>query len=91
MMPVVRGEATTRKHVVYYLAATLAGATVLSAVSQLGLLYALTSVALGGVFLWAVIRLHRERTESAALRAFHASNAYLGALLVAVVVDSLAL
>jgi protoheme IX farnesyltransferase len=91
MMPVVRGEAKTRKHVVYYLAATLAGATVLSAVSQLGLLYALTSVALGGVFLWAVIRLHRERTESAALRAFHASNAYLGALLLAVVVDSLAL
>ncbi|WP_323192675.1 heme o synthase [Halostella sp. PRR32] len=90
MMPVVRGEAKTRKHVVYYLAATLVSATVLSAVSELGLLYALTSVALGGVFLWAVIRLHRERTETAALRAFHASNAYLGALLLAVVVDSIA-
>ena len=38
----------------------------------------------------SVVRLHRERTESAAFRAFHASNAYLGLLLVAVVVDSLA-
>ncbi|NHN49924.1 protoheme IX farnesyltransferase [Halostella sp. JP-L12] len=91
MMPVVRGEAETRKQIVYYLAATLVGATGLSAVSDLGLLYALTSVALGAVFLWAVIRLHRERTEAAAMRSFHASNAYLGLLLLAVVVDSLAL
>jgi protoheme IX farnesyltransferase len=62
---------------------------VLSAVGDLGLLYALTSAALGGVFLWAVIRLHQERTESAAFRAFHASNAYLGCLLLAVVLDTL--
>jgi protoheme IX farnesyltransferase len=45
-------------------------------------------VVLGGVFLWAVVRLHYERSESAAFRAFHASNAYLGALLIAVVVDA---
>jgi len=32
-----------------------------------------------------------ERTEAAAFRAFHASNAYLGALLIAIVVDALAL
>jgi protoheme IX farnesyltransferase len=46
-------------------------------------------VAFGAVFLWAVVRLHREQTERAAFRAFHASNAYLGTLLVAIVVDSL--
>jgi protoheme IX farnesyltransferase len=91
MMPVVRGEAVTRKHILLYLAATLLGASALSAVSDLGVLYALTTVTLGGVFLWAVVRLHWERTESAAFRAFHASNAYLGALLVAIVVDALAL
>jgi len=91
MMPVVRGEVRTRKHIVYYLAATLAGAAGLAAVSELGLLYALASVVFGAVFLWAVVRLHRERTEAAAMRSFHASNAYLGVLLLAVVVDSLAL
>jgi protoheme IX farnesyltransferase len=37
------------------------------------------------------VRLHREQTEQAAFRAFHASNAYLGLLLVAIVVDALAL
>jgi protoheme IX farnesyltransferase len=89
MLPVVRGEAATRRHVLWYFAATLVGAALLAAVTELGVLYALTSVLVGAAFLWAVVRLHREKTERAALRAFHASNAYLGALLVAVVIDSL--
>ncbi|MFB6172911.1 MAG: heme o synthase [Haloarculaceae archaeon] len=90
MMPVVRGEAVTRKHILWYLGATLLSAGALSAMTDLGWLYAATSVALGAVFLWAVVRLHRERDTSAAFRAFHASNVYLGALLLAVVVDALA-
>ena len=90
MMPVVRGDAETRKHILYYLAATLVSAVWLAALTNLGWVYALATCLFGGVFLWAVIRLHRERTESAAFRAFHASNAYLGALLVAIVVDALA-
>nr|WP_245838510.1 heme o synthase [Natronoarchaeum philippinense] len=90
MMPVVRGEAVTRKHILLYLAATLLGASALSAVTDLGVLYAVTTVAFGAVFLWAVVRLHRERTEGAAFRAFHASNAYLGALLLAIIVDAMA-
>jgi len=90
MMPVVRGEAVTRKHILLYLAATLLGASALTAVADLGVLYAVTAVAFGAAFLWAVVRLHRERTEGAAFRAFHASNAYLGALLIAIVVDAMA-
>jgi protoheme IX farnesyltransferase len=57
--------------------------------TALGPVYVLTSVLFGGVFLWAVVRLHYEQDEGAAFRAFHASNAYLGALLLAVVVDTL--
>jgi protoheme IX farnesyltransferase len=91
MMPVVRGEAETRKHILLYLAATLLSAIALSALTDLGALYAGTTSAFGAVFLWAVVRLHRERDERAAFRAFHASNAYLGALLLAIVVDALAL
>jgi len=89
MLPVVRGETVTRKHVLYYLAATLLGAAALTALADLGWLYAATTVGVGAVFLAAVVRLHRERTDAAALRAFHASNAYLGALLVAVVLDAM--
>jgi protoheme IX farnesyltransferase len=91
MMPVVRGEAATRKHILYYLAATLVAAVGLAALTNLGWVYAATTCLFGSVFLWAVLRLHRERTESAAFRAFHASNAYLGTLLLAIVVDALAL
>jgi protoheme IX farnesyltransferase len=90
MLPVVRGETTTRKHVLLYLGATLLAASALTALSGLGWLYAAVTVAVGAVFLLAVVRLHRERTDAAALRAFHASNAYLGLLLVAVVLDALA-
>ncbi len=88
MLPVVRGEAVTRKHILLYLGATLVGAVALGAATELGAVYALTSAALGAVFLWAAVRLHHERTDRAAMRTFHAANAYLGALLVAVAVDA---
>ncbi|WP_324757619.1 heme o synthase [Haloarcula montana] len=91
MMPVVRGGTETRKHIVYYLGATLVAAGILGSMTVLGPLYAVTSVVLGAVFLWTVVQLHREQTEAAAFRAFHASNAYLGAVLVAIVVDTLAI
>ncbi len=91
MMPVVHGEATTRKHVLWYLGATLLASAILAAVGGLGPLYAVTTVVFGGVFLWAVLRLHAETTTRAAMRTFHASNAYLGAILIAVVVDGLAI
>jgi len=91
MMPVVRGETATRKHVLLWLGATLVAASALLRLTDLGWLTALTTTVLGAVFLWAVVRLHREQTEAAAFRAFHASNAYLGLVLVAVVVDALAL
>jgi len=89
MMPVVRGEATTRKHILLYLGATLIAAAGLAAVPGLDTLYAATSATLGAVFLWAVLGLHHEPSRGAAFRAFHASNAYLGALLLAIVIDTL--
>jgi len=89
MMPVVRGETETRKHILYYIAATLVGTVVLAWLTGLGALYAVTVAVFGGVFLWAAIVLHFEQTEAAAFRSFHASNAFLGATLLAVVVDAL--
>jgi protoheme IX farnesyltransferase len=91
MMPVVRGETVTRKHILWYLGATLLAAAALATHAGLGLLYVGCGIVFGAVFLRAVVRLHYEQTESAAFRAFHASNAYLGAVLLAVVVDTLAI
>ena len=91
MLPVVRGEAVTRRHVLWYLGATLLTAVALAALAELGWVYAAATVSVGGIFLWAVVKLHRERTTQAAFRAFHASNAYLGVVLLAIVVDALVL
>ncbi|TYL40560.1 protoheme IX farnesyltransferase [Natronococcus pandeyae] len=91
MMPVVRGETETRKHILYYLAATLVGTVGLAWITDLGALYATTVVVFGGVFLWTAVVLHFEQTEAAAFRSFHASNAFLGAVLVAILVDALVL
>lgn len=89
MLPVVRGEAVTRRHILLYLGATMLAATALGMATSLGWVYAVTATVLGTIFLWAVVRLHRDRTEGAAYRAFHASNVYLGGLLAVVLLDSL--
>jgi protoheme IX farnesyltransferase len=89
MLPVVRGEATTHRHILYYLAATFLATATLVAVTALDWPIALVGAVFGALFLWAVLRLQRERTDGAAMRAFHASNAYLGAVLVAVVLDAM--
>ncbi|WP_411967912.1 heme o synthase [Haloferax sp. YSSS75] len=91
MLPVVRGESVTRRHIMLYLGATMLAAIALGSHQRLDVVYAVTVAAVGGVFVWAVVGLFRERTERAAFRAFHTSNAYLGSLLVAVVVDTLLL
>jgi protoheme IX farnesyltransferase len=91
MMPVVRGETTTRRHIIWYLGATLIAGAALAASETLGWLYVLTGVVFGGIFLWMVIQLHYEQTKAAALRSFHASNAYLGFVLLAIVVEGLVL
>ncbi|ELK44384.1 heme synthase, partial [Haloferax sp. BAB-2207] len=91
MMPVVRGETETRKHILWWLGATLVAAAGLAVMDALGVVYLVTSILFGGAFLYFVVRLHYERDDTAAFRAFHASNAYLGMLLLAIVVDTLAI
>ena len=89
MRPVVAGVVPTRRRICYWLGATLVVATALGVVADLGPLYAVTSAVAGGVFVGSVVHQYRVGTNRAAYRSFHASNAYLGALLVAVLVETL--
>ncbi|MFB6153318.1 MAG: heme o synthase [Halodesulfurarchaeum sp.] len=89
MLPVSRGAATTRRHILLYLGATMVATVFLGTSQALGWTYAGAVLVVGGVFLWTVIQQYRVRTDDAALRTFHAVNAYLGVLLLAVVIDSL--
>ena len=87
MLPVVRGTAVTRRHILGYLGATLLATAGLGVATHLDWVFALATAAVGSVFLWAVVRLYAERDRRAAWRAFHASNAYLGTVLLAILVD----
>jgi protoheme IX farnesyltransferase len=89
MRPVVAGVAPTRRRICYWLGATLVVATALGVVADLGPLYAVTSAVAGGVFVGSLVHQYRVGTSRSAYRSFHASNAYLGALLVAVLVETL--
>ena len=89
MFPVAHGVLAARRHVMLYLGATLLAASLLGWLAGLGWLYAVTSVALGAVFLGSVVRQYRTESDDAALRSFYVSNYYLGAILVAIVLETL--
>jgi protoheme IX farnesyltransferase len=88
MMPVVRGEAETRRQIVLY---TLL-LTVLTLLPVLfgffGAIYGVVAAGLGAAFITLAVRLQRAADRRSALRAYLFSLAYLAALFAAMVVDS---
>jgi len=89
MLPVERGVGAARRRILYWFGATLLVAGGLGAVAGFGPVYAVTSAVVGLGFAWAVAEQYRQGTDRAAYRSFHASNAYLGAVLVAILVETL--
>ncbi len=88
MLPVVRGEAETRRQILLY-------SVLLYAVSQLpfcagafGLTYLVASVTLGAVFIAGAVRLLRRAERRTALRLYLFSLAYLALLFGAMVADA---
>src|SRR5215218_9886513 len=87
MLPVVRGEAETRRQILLY-------TILLYAVSQLpfcagafGAVYLVASVVLGAAFIYGAWRLVRRPERRTALRLYLYSLGYLAALFAAMVVD----
>nr|WP_247731747.1 heme o synthase [Halovivax limisalsi] len=88
MLPVVAGDLIARRHIVGYLGATMLAVSLLGWIAGLGLFYAIASVAFGALFLRSVRRQYADPTTARALRSFYVSNAYLGVVLLAIVVES---
>jgi protoheme IX farnesyltransferase len=88
MMPVVHGEAETRRQIVLY--TTLLGVLTLLPVAFgfFGAAYAVAALALGGAFLTLAVRLQRRADRPSALRTYLYSLAYLALLFGAMVVDA---
>jgi protoheme IX farnesyltransferase len=90
MLPVVDGEAETRRQVLLY-GWLLAAITALPVLGGLfGAIYAAAALLLGGAFLWLCIRLHRRADRRSAAVLFHYSLAYLALLFIAMAIDKVA-
>ena len=88
MMPVVRGEAETRRQIVLY-TTLLVVLTLLPVVfGFFGAIYAVAATALGGAFLTLSVRLQRRADRRSALRTYLFSLAYLALLFAAMVLDA---
>ena len=87
MMPVVHGEAETRRQIVLY-TVLLVVLTMLPVVfGFFGAIYAAVALALGGAFLAHAVRLQRRADRQSALRTYLYSLAYLAVLFGAMVAD----
>lgn len=87
MLPVVRGEETTRRHIVIY-AVALVALTIAPVITGLfGAVYLAAAILLGGLFLALAARLAVSPSRPAALRLYLSSLAYLALLFGAMAVD----
>lgn len=87
MMPVVMGVAETARQILLYTVLLVAVTLMFGAVAQLGLLYLVSAVALGGGYIVSSVRLWREPTAAAAHSSFRYSITYIALLFAAMAVD----
>ena len=87
MLPVVRGDAETRKQIVIYMVALLLGSLTLFAIGTLGWFYLAVALLSGGALLYYAIRLLQSHLLSDARAFFWFSNYYLALLFAAMVID----
>jgi protoheme IX farnesyltransferase len=86
MLPVVRGEAETRRQIVLY---TIVLVAVCLALTPLGLgaIYLGSALILNGIFFWLAVRLYRNADKRSARQLFFYSLWFLAFLFAAAVVD----
>jgi protoheme IX farnesyltransferase len=87
MLPLVYGEAETRRQIFLYSLLLVAVTAVLFSFRLMGWFYLAAALVLGGLLLYYAVRLVQEATRAAALRLYKYSLLYLALLFIAVVVD----
>ena len=87
MRPVVRGDAETVRQVLWYSVGLVAFTAVPYVWGPLGVVYLVSAMVLGGIFLWLAVLLLRAPTHKRAGALFHYSLLYLALLFVAMAID----
>ena len=88
MLPVVRGEAETRRQILLYTFLLYAVTQLPFCAGGFGAIYLVASLALGALFIAGSVRLYRRADRRSALRLYLYSLAYLALLFVAMVADA---
>jgi protoheme IX farnesyltransferase len=88
MMPVVHGEAETRRQILLYTGLLVVLTMLPVAFGFFGAVYAAVALALGAWFLVLAVRLQRRADRQSALRTYLYSLAYLAVLFGAMVADA---
>jgi protoheme IX farnesyltransferase len=89
MLPVVKGEAETRRQIVLYSLALVVSSLLLVPVAGTGVFYAVSAVLLGSIFLLYAVRLWRTGSPNMSRALFFYSLLYLALLYPAIAVDTL--
>jgi len=94
MLPVVRGEKTTKKHIMFYTAAMVPITLLPWYLGFAGILYAVTAALLGGMFIWLSYALMSdkisvEENSASAKKVFFFSIFYLFALFAVMGIENL--
>jgi protoheme IX farnesyltransferase len=89
MLPVVRGEAETRRQILLYSLVLFATTLLLVPVGHMGPVYTIAAVALGGAFVYRALQVWRTGDDARTRRLFAFSIFYLAGLFGAVGLDAL--
>jgi heme o synthase len=87
MLPVVRGEAETRRQIVLYTVLLYAVTQLPFCAGAFGIEYLVVSMALGGAFIYCAVRLLRSADRRWALRTYLFSLTYLALLFISMPLD----
>ena len=87
MLPIVKGEAETRRQILLYSLLVLAVTLVLFAIGAMGYFYLAGALILGGGMVYLAIRLWRDQSKKWARTLFWYSNMYLAAIFAVMVLD----
>ena len=93
MLPVVRGVAETSRQIGLYTVLLVVVSLVFAVVAQMGVVYLVSALVLGAIFLWRAFILWRqgsapEASTAQAIRLYRYSISYLTLLFIAVAVDA---
>jgi protoheme IX farnesyltransferase len=88
MLPVVRGPEETRKQILLYSLVLFGTSLLLVPFGDMGPVYAVAALVLGGGFVWRALRLWLGASRADSMRLFRYSIVYLGLLFAAIAVDA---